>query len=64
MKQRLPLTFLFLSLAFLSSAQIQFKEGYIINNLNEKIDCQIRNIGRDESTMHYEYRLEDAVEIC
>ena len=60
MKQRLPLTFLFLSLAFLSSAQIQFKEGYIINNLNEKIDCQIRNIGRDESTMHYEYRLEDA----
>jgi len=57
MKQRLSLTFLFLTLVFLSTAQIQFKEGYIINNRNERIDCQIRNLGREESTIHYEYRL-------
>lgn len=60
MNQRLLLFFLFLSLTLLSAAQIVFKEGYIINNRNERIDCQIRNVGREGSAIHYEYRLRES----
>ena len=38
-------------------AQTEFKDGYIVSNEHERIDCQIRNTGHEESTMDYEYRL-------
>lgn len=58
------ITVLTLSLCLSVSSQNEFKKGYIINNHKEKIDCFIRNIGlTKESTMKYEYKLEDSKEI-
>lgn len=44
-------------------AQTEFKKGYIVNNQHERIDCQIRNAGNDESTKNYEFRLKEGGEI-
>jgi len=54
---------LFFSISTLSTAQLKFKEGYIVNNRHERTDCLIRNIGNEESTMNFEYRLKDSREI-
>ncbi|MBK5195741.1 MAG: hypothetical protein JJE08_06885, partial [Proteiniphilum sp.] len=54
---------LFFSLSTLSTAQLKFKEGYIVNNRHERTDCLIRNIGNEESTMNFEYRLKDSKDI-
>ncbi len=56
----LVITFFYLALSLLSAAQIEFKDGYIVNNRHERIDCLIRNVGNEESAMNYEYRLEDS----
>lgn len=61
-KKHLLITFFF-AISLLSSAQITFKEGYIINNRHEKIPCLIRNIGNEESTMSYEYKFTNSDEI-
>lgn len=53
----LPVLFLFLAISFTTYAQRGFKEGYIVNNRHERIDCLIRNVGNEESTMNYEFRL-------
>lgn len=34
-----------------------------MNNRHERTDCLIRNIGNEESTMNYEYRLKDSKDI-
>jgi len=60
---KLLLTTLFLLISLLSTAQLKFKEGYIVNNRHERTDCLIRNIGNEESTMNYEYRLKDSKDI-
>lgn len=60
---KLLLTTLFLLISLLSTAQLKFKEGYIVNNRHERTDCLIRNIGNEESTMNFEYRLKDSREI-
>lgn len=54
---------LFLSVCFVSSAQVKFKEGYIINNRHERIPCLIRNAGGEESTMNYEYKLNNSKDV-
>ncbi len=50
-------------MSLMSVAQIEFKEGYIVNNQYERTDCLIRNVGNEESTMNYEYRLKDSKNI-
>lgn len=40
-------------------AQTGFKQGYIINNRHERIDCLVKNAGNEESAMNYEYRLDN-----
>ncbi len=49
--------------AMFSSAQVKFVEGYIVNNKKEKTYCLIRNIGQEESTAKYQYRLKGEQEI-
>ena len=44
-------------------AQSGFKEGYIVNNRQERIDCLIRNFSNKESAKNYEYRLKGSKEI-
>ncbi len=44
-------------------SQDKFRLGYIIDNNREKIHCQIRNIGKEESTLDYQYRLNSDGEI-
>ncbi len=56
------LTSIFLLICFLSSAQLKFKEGYIVNNRHERTDCLIRNAGNEESTMHFVYKLQGSKE--
>lgn len=50
-------TTLFLLLTLFSYSQINFNNGYIITNNHERTDCQIRNIGQEETTSKYQYRL-------
>lgn len=60
MKHKHLLFTLFLSaVSLLSVAQVgyKFKEGYIINNLHERIDCLIRDVGCEESAVNFEYKL-------
>ena len=44
-------------------AQTNFKEGYIVNNRNERINCLIRNVSSDESMINYEYKLKEDAKI-
>ena len=53
----------FFSICLLSSAQVKFKAGYIINNRHERTPCLIRNIGNEESTMTFEYKLNNSKNI-
>lgn len=54
---------IFLFFASVSFSQVKFKEGYIVNNNHERIDCLIRNVGVEESTSNYQYKLKDDNEI-
>jgi hypothetical protein len=63
MKKKQILTTLFFSISLLIHAQMNFKEGYIVNNRQEKFLCLIRNIGNEESTMNYEYKFTDSDEV-
>ena len=47
----------------IASAQVKFAEGYIVNNKNEKTYCLIRNVGQEESTAKYQYKLKNEKEI-
>ncbi len=49
--------------AIITSAQVKFVEGYIVNNKKEKTYCLIRNIGQEESTAKYQYKLKNDKEI-
>jgi len=49
--------------SLISNSQIKFTEGYIVDNNNQKIDCYIRNIGNEESTMNFQYRLKEDNEV-
>ncbi len=51
------ITILLLIIAFSVNSQIKFNDGYIINNNQERTDCQIRNTGQEETTSKYQYRL-------
>jgi len=57
--KRVILLLFFSGLWLLSTAQIKFIDGYIVNNKHQRIDCLIRNIGKAESTMNFEYKLKD-----
>lgn len=57
------ITFFFYIISFTTFAQSGFKEGYIVNNRQERTDCLIRNIGNEESANNYEYRLKESKEI-
>ena len=52
--------FFFLAISFITVAQSDFKEGYIVNNRYEKINCLIRNTGNEESTNNFEYKLKES----
>jgi len=52
-----------LFLSIISRGQTKFTEGYFIDNNNNIIQCFIRNIGNEESTMNYQYRLKNDKEI-
>jgi len=47
----------FSGLWLFSTAQMKFSEGYIITNNHKKTDCLIRNIGKAESSLNFEYKL-------
>lgn len=49
--------FFFLAMSFITVAQSDFKEGYIVNNRHERTNCLIRNTGNEESTNDFEYKL-------
>ena len=57
MRHKFQLILLFLAMTLMSVAQTKFKEGYIVSNSHERIDCMIRNLGNEESASSYEYRL-------
>ncbi|MFZ1808136.1 MAG: tRNA modification GTPase [Cyclobacteriaceae bacterium] len=44
-------------------SQIAFQAGYIINNNDEKIECQIKNIDWKDNPKEFEYKLSDATEV-
>ncbi|MDD2476796.1 MAG: hypothetical protein PHI32_12910, partial [Dysgonamonadaceae bacterium] len=49
--------FFFLAMSFITVAQSDFKEGYIVNNRHERTNCLIKNTGNEESTNDFEYKL-------
>ena len=60
MKLRYILTTMILLAAInYASGQIVFKEGYLINNKQERTECLIRNVGQEESTSSFQYKLKD-----
>ncbi|NLO71643.1 MAG: hypothetical protein GX102_12025 [Porphyromonadaceae bacterium] len=59
----LILCILLIGCAMIASAQVKFAEGYIVNNKNEKTYCLIRNVGQEESTAKYQYKLKNEKEI-
>lgn len=44
-------------------SQIAFQAGYIINNNDEKIECQIKNIDWKDNPKEFEYKLSDSGEV-
>lgn len=54
---------MFFAMTLMSVAQTKFKEGYIVSNSHERIDCLIRNLGNEESTSNYEYRLKGSKKV-
>ena len=48
---------IFSGIGLISTAQMKFVEGYIVNNNHQKTDCLIRNFGNAESSLKYEYQL-------
>jgi len=46
----------FSGLWLISTAQMKFIEGYIVTNNHKKTDCLIRNIGKAESSLSFEYK--------
>ena len=58
MKKHL-LLFLTIILSLSSYSQITFNNGYYINNANQKINCQIKNIDWKNNPTEFEYRLSE-----
>src|SRR5690606_12558691 len=44
---------------FTCYSQILYEKGYFINNPDERIECQIRNLDWDKSTTEFEYRFSE-----
>ena len=63
MRHKFQLILLFLAMTLMSVAQTKFKEGYIVSNSHERIDCMIRNLGNEESASSYEYRLKGSKKV-
>lgn len=64
MKSRhLLVTLFFLVTGLLAAGQMEFKEGYIINNKHERTDCLIRNVGQEEATSSFQYKFGNTKEI-
>jgi len=61
--RQVVITCIFAAIGFISPAQMKFSKGYIVTNKHEKIDCLIRNSRNAESSMNYEYKLNDASDI-
>lgn len=55
--------FIFLAAGLTAFGQVEFKEGYIVNNRQERTDCLIRNTGQEESASKYQYKLKNEKEI-
>ena len=51
------IAFLFLIVNLATFAQSEAKEGYIVNNQHQRMNCLIRNVGHEESMMNYEFKL-------
>lgn len=56
-KQLLPLVITILSLN--CYAQISFEKGYYINNADQRVDCQIKNIDWKNNPTTFEYKLSE-----
>ncbi|GAA3618879.1 tRNA modification GTPase [Flavivirga jejuensis] len=58
---------LFLLLTIISSlnlySQISFEKGYFINNLDQKVDCLIKNLGWNHNPTKFKYKLSENSEI-
>lgn len=46
-----------------SSGQIKFVDGYVVMNNQNKVICQIRNAGQEESGLHFLYRMHEKSDI-
>ncbi|MFL0097040.1 tRNA modification GTPase, partial [Tenacibaculum maritimum] len=54
--KKLTLLFIAIFLHFNSYAQITFEKGYYIDNLNQKVNCYIKNIDWDNTPSYFEYK--------
>lgn len=54
---------LFLLTTLIGNAQIKYTKGYIIDNNHRRFNCMIRNAGKEESTLNFQYKLKDDKEI-
>ncbi|WP_273567563.1 hypothetical protein [Maribacter halichondriae] len=48
-----------LLLSFNCHSQISFEKGYFIDNLDEKTECLIRNVGWKNNPTEFEYKLSE-----
>lgn len=60
---KLSLFFLITFFTFNVNAQISFQEGYYIDNLDNKINCLIKNVDKRNNPTEFEYRLSEDSEI-
>lgn len=63
MKTSVTFLFFFLFFFLTVSGQIKFTDGYIIDNHDRRINCEIMNAGNEESATDYHYRLKETKEI-
>ncbi|NAS12614.1 porin family protein [Poritiphilus flavus] len=56
MNKFIPLAF-FVLLSLNSNAQIRFEKGYFLNNLGERTNCLIKNVGWKSNPTEFEYKL-------